>query len=93
MTEGPLGGTKVEYEYRYSTGTMLNSRTVRPAAASGDRVTTLHYTYDGLERVRSMGFSQSSPDVELTYNDRNQYDTISFGNGMERSHTYDAWGG
>jgi YD repeat-containing protein len=39
-----------------------------------------------------MGFSESSPEVELTYNDRNQYDTISFGNGLARSHTYDDQG-
>jgi RHS repeat-associated protein len=92
-TEGYSGEMKVEYE-RFSSGIgdPPKSYTLRPPAGNNDRVTTVSYTYDSRERVRTISFGGPSPDVTISYNDRDQYDEIEFGNGMVRNYTYDDQG-
>jgi len=92
-TEGYDGEMKVEYSYNVAgVGSPPNSYTLRPPPGNTDRVSTVSYTYDSKNRVRTISFGAPLPDVTISYNARDQYDEIEFGNGMVREFTYDDQG-
>jgi YD repeat-containing protein len=66
---------------------------LRPPTGNNDRVTTVEYTYDSRNRVRTVSFAGSAvDDVTISYNDRDQYSQIEFGSGMLRNFEYDDQG-
>jgi RHS repeat-associated protein len=92
-TEGYSDSTKISYDYSATAGRTLDSFTITPPLGSGDRTTTIHYTYDGGGRVRTTSFDQvNTPEVTIDYTLRGQYSTLTFANGMTREYTYDSQG-
>lgn len=92
LTEGPAGGTGIEYDYRYDGSPLLESYTTKPWPTNNDRATTVYFGYDALARVNRLSLDIAIPEVEISYNSRGQYDAITFRNGMVRNYDYDDQG-
>lgn len=92
VTEGYVGGPVISYDYLLTPGDALESYTVTPPTGNTDRTSTVYYDYDSGGRVRSLAFDLVTDEVTFDYNERGQYEKLTFANGMTREYTYDGQG-